>query len=79
MSLSSFESIFHQRLAAHVEAEVNRVAIDLADGSARGGDFSATAQSYFDTIGYIRGLRTALQIAVDVEDELVGKGKGKKS
>lgn len=76
-ALGSFESIIHQKLGQRVEAEITRSAIDLADGSARGSDFSATAQAYFDVVGYIRGLRTALQICQAVEDELTGK-TGKK-
>ena len=78
MALSSFDTVVNQRVAKRIEDAIQTLAMNLVDGSARGGDFAATAQEYFRVIGHIYGLREALQICQDVEAELIGKGSAKK-
>lgn len=78
MAISSFDTVVNQRVAKRIDEAIQTLALNLVDGSARGSDFAATAQEYFRVIGHIYGLREALKICQDVEDELIGKGPAKK-
>lgn len=75
MSLSSFESRFHQLLVKRVDAEADATARLMAQGKARGSDAADTAQKYSDLVGYVRGLQKALQFCEEIEADLLGRGK----
>lgn len=75
MSLSSFESRFHQLLVKRVEEEADAIARLMAQGKARGSDAADTAQKYSDLVGYVRGLSKALAFCQEIESDLLGRAK----
>jgi len=75
MSVSPFESRALRILEKRISEETAKVALHLAEGSARRDDAGATASAYLEAVGTIRGMKLVLEWFHDVEDELVGRNR----
>lgn len=72
---SKFEVRAFQLLAQRLNDEIQHAALALAQGGARSDAAEATAQTYSERTGYIRGLSTIVDMLGAIEDELIGRKK----
>lgn len=65
-------SIWYGRLAAKLEEKRQQSVEYLVGGGARGGS-NPTAENYMEQVGYVRGLKEALDLADEVDSEMLGR------
>ena len=68
--LNSYETAFQKLLARRIDEQESDLAMKLVQGIARGSDVSATAQAYWESVGYARAMRDTRQWCEEIESDL---------